>query len=211
MAGCGQKQIPEQGKSPKPRRSKPEQRNSDHTCQKSGEDQRMRESTMTPKVTVTNTKSKPDHVKIGKHGAHHTRYPNTFGHLRSVEKGPDTQGGDRVRECRCHCFFLQLVSCSTLPSRLGREYFYSRFPNCGIRRLRVWVLQVCAVYGSKGLSLVLLQAVEPGQTFGPESLICRESSRERRLRRSRDGVLANGFKAGSLIWTVCIQLAVKAR
>src|ERR1700687_2018920 len=112
----------------------------------------MRKSTMTPKVAVTNTKSKPDHVKIRKHGAHNTRHPNTFGHLRSVEKGSDAQGGDRVRECRCHCSFLQLVPCSTLPSRLGRESFYSGFPNsaadafvCGLRRCaRGWFERVLA-------------------------------------------------------------------
>jgi len=45
--------------------------------------------------------------------------------LGSIEARSDTEGYDRMRECRCHYFFVS-SSCSTLRSWTWREYFYPR-------------------------------------------------------------------------------------
>jgi hypothetical protein len=86
--------------------------NRDRTRQKSGEDQRMRESAMPAEVAVPNIKSKPDHIKVGNHGADYTSDPYPLRHIRSVKARPDAQGGDRVREFRCH---LRIFSVNPAP------------------------------------------------------------------------------------------------
>ena len=45
-----------------------------------------------------------------------------------IEARSDTEGYDRMRECRCHYCFVS-NSCSRLRSWTWREYFYPRFPN----------------------------------------------------------------------------------
>jgi len=93
---CCQEQIPEKGKSPDPRCPGSEHDYGDGACQKSGEEQRMRESAMPPEIAVVDAESKPDHVEVGNNRADSTSDPHALWNLRVGETGSDAQGRDRV-------------------------------------------------------------------------------------------------------------------
>src|ERR1700739_481052 len=88
----------------------------------------MRDSAMSPEVTIENAESETDHIEVRNDGTHDASQPDRLGDFGSIEARSDTEGYDRMRECRCHYFFVS-SSCSTLRSWTWREYFYPRFPN----------------------------------------------------------------------------------
>ena len=75
----------------------------------------MRKSAMPPEVPVPNTESKPDHVKVGKHGADQARDPDPLEYLWPVETPSNAQGGDRMGDRRRPSYYFLLEPCSTLP------------------------------------------------------------------------------------------------
>jgi hypothetical protein len=62
----------------------------------------MRESTVSPKVSVSDTKPKSDYIKVRNNGADHASHPNSLSYVGFVETGSNAEGDHCMRERRCH-------------------------------------------------------------------------------------------------------------
>jgi hypothetical protein len=114
MAGCCQEQIGEQGESTDSGCSAPKHAKSNDAREKSGEHQRVSESTMSPEVAVMDAEAKPDHVEVGDYGARHVPMLRA---ATACEKG--------------EAILFVLFGTELSPTlRLGEdaEYFHPRFP-----------------------------------------------------------------------------------
>lgn len=95
VADCGEEKICPQGKAAEAGRAM--WKGNDHgTGEKRGEDKRVREATMSPKIAVANAETKSDDIDVGEHGAHDADHPDALRNVRPVEAGSDTKSGYRV-------------------------------------------------------------------------------------------------------------------
>jgi hypothetical protein len=99
---------------PDPGYSAPEHDNSDHDCQKSDKDQTMRESAMSPGVPIANAEPEPEHIEVRNDGTHDASQPDTVRDFGSIEARSDTEGRNRVGECRCHYSLVRILLYVTL-------------------------------------------------------------------------------------------------
>ena len=56
--------------------------------QESGEEKRMGEAAVAPEVAIADAESKPDHVKVGHHGADYPHDPDSLWRAWAVETDP---------------------------------------------------------------------------------------------------------------------------
>jgi hypothetical protein len=73
--------------------------------QECGEKERVRESPMAPEITVTDTESESDHIKVGYHRADCSADPNSFWGARAIKTYSYPEGCHRVRKGRGHLGF----------------------------------------------------------------------------------------------------------
>ena len=64
--------------------------------QEGGEDDRVRESSMAPKVAVADAEIKPNDIEIGNDGTHCPNRPDSFGNARGVEASSNAESGYRM-------------------------------------------------------------------------------------------------------------------
>jgi hypothetical protein len=151
----------------------------------------MRESAMSPEVTIANSESETDHIEVRNDGTHDASQPNTLGDFGSIETRSNTEGCDRVRECRRHYFFREYPA---LHYAIGRGVSIST-PDSRIATARVLRVGFAGFSrdSSKGLLLVPLQAVEqkaavfavfggqPGKASESRGLVRRDGVRDNSL------------------------------
>jgi hypothetical protein len=68
--------------------------NTRRACQESGEEKRVRESAVTPEVTVPDAESKAKYVNIGNDRAERPDNPNSYWRAGAVKAGAYAEGRD---------------------------------------------------------------------------------------------------------------------
>src|SRR5258707_3273157 len=93
---CGdKKKIRPQPPGAKPKKRARKSRHKSKRRDNAGNEQRVGESAMSPKITVTNTEPKPGHVNVGQYRAHCANGPHPLWNFRPSENGSNSKC------CRC--------------------------------------------------------------------------------------------------------------
>ncbi len=96
MASGRQKEKCPYRESAKAGRSSPKSYEQRSVCQESREEKRVRESAVTPEVTVPDAESETKHVNIRNYRAERSDNPNSFWRAWAVEAGAYAEGRDRM-------------------------------------------------------------------------------------------------------------------
>ncbi|HVH72473.1 MAG TPA: hypothetical protein VNB49_15370, partial [Candidatus Dormibacteraeota bacterium] len=81
----GKKEIQPQRMRMHPGEPMPESEHDDDEGQEGGENERVREASVPPKVPIPDSEAKPNHIKVRYNGTHCSDHPSTFWNLRLVE------------------------------------------------------------------------------------------------------------------------------
>jgi len=97
MARGGKEEIQPHRERVHSRHSVPKSERNDDERQQGSESERMREASVSPKVSIPDTEAESDYIEVWDYGKRCSNHPNTFGNLWFVEKGSNTKGCHHVR------------------------------------------------------------------------------------------------------------------